>query len=135
MSWSATARGVRDSARPLGYRVTALHSLLANHHAPLGFEETREELRRRVGASPTLVSPDWAPARQSWTEAQLLEALMLLEESRVSHLTYRNAWAERRSVEKRQGRRQPTKEDLKVLDARSWLLDPNMAKSSPPRPG
>jgi hypothetical protein len=52
VSWSATARRVRDADRPLGQRITALHSLLANHHAPLGFTVTRKRLRKLVAVGP-----------------------------------------------------------------------------------
>jgi hypothetical protein len=113
MSWSAFAKRVRESDRPLGQRVNALHSLLANHHAPLGFEATRERLCDAVGVAHS----------GKWTDAQILQALLLLEESRRNHLAYRDAFASRRRGEKAAGRRQPTRGDLEALAEREWFKD------------
>src|SRR5690349_19917956 len=101
MSWSATVRRLRDPSRPMGQRVNALHSLLANHHAPLGFEESRRYLRAQVGLHS-----------QFWTEAQLLAAFDLLDTSRSSYTAYRGSLAVRRKSEKIHGRRSPTKKDM-----------------------
>lgn len=107
------ARRVRDGDLPLGQRVNALHSLLANHHAPFGFQRTRAHLRRAAGVG--LLRP--------WTEPRLLAALDLLEESRASHLAYRAAFGQRRRLEKASGQRVPTKGDLEALERREWAMD------------
>jgi hypothetical protein len=98
-------------------RVVALHSLLANHHAPFGFLSTRERLYDLAGVTRT----------RRWTEPQLLAALDALEESRTSHLRYRAAFAERRCREKALGQRRPTQGDLVALERREWLKDPDEA--------
>jgi hypothetical protein len=76
-----------------------------------------------VGARDNRFPSAWTPRGQLWTEAQLLESLALLEESRASHLAYRRVWAERRSAEKQTGRRQPAKEDLSALHELGWFMD------------
>jgi hypothetical protein len=96
----------------MGQRVSSLHSLLANEHAPLGFEATRTFLRAKAGVTG-----------RTWTEAQLLDALALLEQSRQSHLRYREAWDRRRSLDKARGRRQPTKAETAALEEPSWFKD------------
>lgn len=101
-----------DSANGASCRC-ALHCLLANHHAPVGFEATRKRLLLAVGVGRS----------RKWTEAQLLEALALLDESRRSHLAYRSAFAARRRDEKASGRRQPTRGDLAAFDHPEWLKD------------
>jgi hypothetical protein len=98
-------------------RVVALHSLLANHHAPFGFLGTRERLYDLAGVSRT----------RRWTEPQLLVALDALEESRTSHLRYRAAFVERRCHEKALGQRRPTQGDLVALERREWLKDADEA--------
>lgn len=122
VSWSATARRVRDTGLAMPKRVVALHSLLANHHAPLGFEDTRDHLREIAGIRT-----------RRWTEPQLLAALAALEESRASHLRYRAVFAERRRREKALGRRQPTTADLAALRRAVWLMDHEDARRR--RPG
>jgi hypothetical protein len=104
----------------MGQRVNALHSLLANEHAPLGFDETRTLLRAETGVTG-----------RTWTEAQLLDALALLEESRQTHLRYREAWARRRSLDKARGRRQPTKAETAALEERAWFKDVRTIEDSP----
>ena len=89
MSWAVHARRVRDETLSPGARVSALHSLIASHHAPFGFLATAAHLRAATGAGGG-----------SWTGEQLRAALSMLEESRASHLAYRAAFAERRSREK-----------------------------------
>jgi hypothetical protein len=121
VNWTATARWVSDERRPLGQRVTALHSLLANHHAPLGFEATRQRLLAEAGV-----------AGKEWTAEQVMAALRSLTESRKSHLRYREAFAARRQAEKAQGRRQPTKRDIQALDAKDWLRDADAAARRQP---
>lgn len=115
-------RRVRDSDRPMGQRVTALHSLVANHHSPLGFLGTRTRLRKAAGVG----------LLRRWTEPRLLEALRVLEESRASHLRYRTAFAQRRRQEKAEGRRRPTKGDVAALDRAEWLKDVEEAGSRHP---
>lgn len=107
------ARRVRNANLPMGQRVNALHSLLANHHAPLGFRGTRAHLRRATGVG----------FLRRWNEPSLLAALDMLEESRASHLAYRTAFAERRRIEKASGQRVPTKGDLQALARREWKMD------------
>ncbi|WP_157519125.1 hypothetical protein [Modestobacter sp. Leaf380] len=109
MSWSATVRRVLDADRPLGQRVAALHSLLANHHAPLGFLATRAALRSRVGATG-----------RRWRETELLRALEHIEASRAAHLERVAEVAARRRVEKAAGRRQPSAADTRVLEEPRW---------------
>ena len=113
MSWSATVRRVRAADRPLDQRVTALHSLLANYHAPLGFTATRKRLRKLVGVG----------LGRRWTEPKLLRALEELEASRKAHLRYRSVFAERRRAEKAEGRRQPTLGDVQALLPVEWRKD------------
>jgi hypothetical protein len=108
---------VRDGNRPIGQRAKALHSLLANHHAPLGFSGTRKRLRKLVGVG----------LGRRWTEAKLLRALQELEESRTSHVRYHDVFAQRRRAEKAGGRRQPTKGDVDALHRPEWLKDVNAA--------
>lgn len=117
MSWAVMARRVRNSDLAIGQRVTALHSLLANHHAPLGFEATRQHLRRTVGVT----------RREGWSEPGLLLALDLLEASRANHIAYRVTFGQRRKVEKASSRRSPTKADLEALTRAEWFLDPDEA--------
>jgi hypothetical protein len=111
VGWAATARRVRDSGLPMGRRVTALHSLVANHHAPLGFAGTRRRLRKLAGVG----------LFRRWTQPRLLLALRALEESRSSHLEYLAVFAQRRRREKAVGRRQPTKGDVAALRRPEWL--------------
>lgn len=113
------ARRVRDADLPLGQRVNALHSLLANHHAPFGFRRTRAHLRRAAGVR----------VLRDWTEPRLLAALDLLEESRASHLANLAAFGQRRRVEKASGRRVPNKGDLEALARREWTVDVDAALS------
>lgn len=54
---------------------------------------------------------------------RLLVALDLLEESRASHLDYREVFARRRRREKAKGQRTPTKGDLEALARREWQMD------------
>ena len=112
---------VMDEGRPMGQRVNALHSILANHFAPLGFEATRQRLREHVGVEGS-----------AWSGEQVVTALRLLHESRQSHLRYRSAFGDRRRVEKAAGRRQPTKADLEALHTAAWLLDVTTATSRLP---
>jgi hypothetical protein len=107
------ARRVRNANLPMGQRVNALHWLLANHHAPLGFRRTRAHLRRATHAG----------LLRRWNEPSLLAALDMLEESRASHLAYRAAFAERRRIEKASGQRVPTKGDVQALARSEWLMD------------
>lgn len=67
-----------------------------------------------------------------WSEAQLLQALQLLEESRRSHLAYRRTFAARRHAEKVAGRRQPTRADLEALLHREWFKDSDAARTRRP---
>lgn len=97
----------------MGQRVTALHSLVANHHAPLGFTATRRRLRELAGVGPG----------RRWTEPKLLEALDELAASRETHLRFGSVFADRRRVEKTDGRRQPTSGDLETLRRAEWLKD------------
>jgi hypothetical protein len=130
MSWSATARRVRDPGRPLRHRISAFRSLL-NLHGPLGFHRTEEHLRALVDAPRP---SRWPPRRTSgWTEADLLTALDALEESRASHLRYRAVFAERRAREKAEHRRQPTRGDVEALRRAEWLKDADVAARR--RPG
>lgn len=103
----------------MGSRVVALHSLLANHHAPIGFEATRDRLMTHVGVGRSA----------KWTETQLLASLALLEESRETHLAYRRAFASRRRSEKALGWRQPTRTDLTALSHPEWKKDAEAAKT------
>ncbi len=111
------ARRVRNAGLPMPQRVVALHSLIANHHAPFGFLGTRDRLYVLAGVT----------GRRRWTEPQLLSALDALEESRASHLHYRAAFAERRGQEKALGQRRPTQDDLVALNRAEWLKDPDEA--------
>jgi hypothetical protein len=130
VSWAATARRVRDPSRPLRDRISSFRSLL-NMHGPLGFHGSEQHLCALVGARRT--SP-WPPRRaRDWTEAELLHALDVLEESRASHLRYRAVLAERRTREKAHHRRQPTRGDLEALLRAEWLKDPDEAARR--RPG
>jgi hypothetical protein len=106
----------------MGQRVNALHSLLANHHAPVGFEATRRRLREVAGVT-------W---RKKWSEAGLLEALRALEDSRATHLDYQRAFAERRRQEKASGRRQPTRGDLEAAARLEWSKDADLARTRLP---
>lgn len=116
------AKRVRDETRPMGQRVNALHSLLANHHAPLGFEATRLRLREVAGVSRTA----------KWSEAAVLQALEALKASRATHLDYRRAFSERRRQEKASGRRQPTRGDLEAAASREWSKDADLARTRTP---
>lgn len=107
------ARRVRNVNLSMGQRVNALHSLLANHHAPLGFRQTRAHLRRATDVA----------LQRRWNEPALLAALDLLEESRASHLAYRAAFGQRRRIEKASGQRVPTRGDLEALAPREWMMD------------
>jgi hypothetical protein len=102
----------------MGRRVTALHSLVANHHAPLGFTGTRRRLRRLAGVG----------LLRRWTQPRLLLALRALEESRSSHLEYLAAFAQRRRREKAIGRRQPTKGDVAALRRPEWVKNVEEAR-------
>jgi hypothetical protein len=112
VSWAVHARRVRDEGLPLTQRVSALRSLVASHHAPLGFLGTVAHLRAATGGG-----------RRGWTAEQLPAALAMLEQSRASHLAYRTAFAERRCTEKQQGRRRPTAGDVVALARAEWLKD------------
>ncbi|GEA87142.1 hypothetical protein CCE01nite_10910 [Cellulomonas cellasea] len=115
---------MRDPSLPLRYRASSFRSLL-NLHAPFGFHGTEQHLCALLGARRT--SP-WPPRRaRDWTEAELLQALDALEKSRASHLRYRAVLAERRSREKAEHRRQPTRGDRAALDRVEWLKDADEA--------
>ncbi len=138
MSFEANAQRVRDPSQPLGQRVTALHHCIEKH-APFGFEATRQELRRRVGAQGFRMDVRRGYRTDLWTEDQVVAAVELLDESRRSWLAYRRAFAARRREEKAMGWRQPTKDDLAGLEKHEWLKDPAEAaarrKRSPRRGG
>ena len=125
MSWAVHARRVRDEALPLGQRVSALHSLIANHHAPFCFLGTVAHLQGATGGGRRR----WrAVGRRGWTHEQLLAALAMLEQSRAGHLAYRAAFAERRCAEKGAGRRRPTAGDKAALARPEWLKDAEEAR-------
>ena len=121
VSWSATARRVRDGNRPIGQRANALHSLLANHHASLGFAKTRKRLRRLVGVG----------LGHRWTEAKLLTALQDLGESRTSRALSRGVCAAPASGE---GWRtaQADEGDVDALHRPEWLKDIHAASDRHP---
>lgn len=123
MSWAVKARRVRDTSRPLAQRVNALHSLLANHHAPLGFQATAQHLRGLAGVAGSRRLLPWRTRRFVWTEQQLLTALAALEESRGSHLRYQAAFVERRKAEKAKGLRQPSRDDGGSSTRSEWLIE------------
>ncbi|RBY87108.1 hypothetical protein DQ244_17365 [Blastococcus sp. TBT05-19] len=112
---------MRDETLPVGRRVSSLHSLIAGHHAPFGFLATAAHLRDTVGAR-----------RGRWTGRQVIEALDLLEESRITHLAYRAEFAGRRRKEKAQGRRRPTAGDIAALGRAEWGKDPAEARTRVP---
>ncbi|WP_157944070.1 hypothetical protein [Blastococcus atacamensis] len=112
---------MRDESLPIDRGVTSLDSLIASLHAPFGFLGTVAHLRELVGAR-----------RGRRTSRQLAKALDLLEESRVTHLAYRLAFAERPSVEKAEGRRRPTAGDMAALERAEWLKQVEEARTRVP---
>ncbi len=126
MSFAADAPRVRDESLPLGRRVKALHQCI-QMHSPLGFENTRQALRRRVGATDHRWTALVPFRRTLWTGDQLVAALDLLEESRRTWVAYQQAFATRRRAEKPKGWRQPTRGDLEALTAKEWFKDPARA--------
>jgi len=93
VSFGAGAARVRDKSKPLGVRAAALSGCVTRF-CPLGFHATMAYLRDAVGARDG-----------RWTEAQLVRALELLEESRRSWLAERTDWDDRRRREKSEGPR------------------------------
>ncbi|MEI4270819.1 hypothetical protein TEK04_03695 [Klenkia sp. LSe6-5] len=104
MSWSSTARRVRDGDRPMGQRVNALHSLVARHAAPLASSDTRTTLRTLVGATG-----------RRWDEEQVMRALEHLEATRSVRIAQVHEVTTRRRAAKAAGRRRPTAADLVLL--------------------
>ncbi len=126
MSFAADARRVRDDSLPLARRVKALHQCI-QMHSPLGFENTRQALRKQVGATGHRWTASFPFRRTLWTGDELVAALDQLEESRRTWLAYQQAFAARRRDEKAKGWRQPTKGDLEALTATEWFKDPARA--------
>ena len=78
MSFQSSARTVRNRSRPLGYRVRAFYQCI-EVFPPFGFHATRQQLRRIYGV-----------AGGEWTDAQLLQAVDLLEHARRSWVAARD---------------------------------------------
>jgi hypothetical protein len=127
MGWGREARRVRDATLPVGHRFRALQVLVSEHHHPLGYHGTLDELERVAGVRRIL------PGRRlGWTDEALRAALDELERSRATHVAYREAFARRRAAEKAAGQRVPTAGDAAALRRREWLRDPAVASERHP---
>jgi hypothetical protein len=94
MSYAAQARRIRDESLPYGRRVSALCSCVQLYR-PIGFNATLSFLAEELAG----------PYERD--EAALLRALDALTESRSRWLAEVYAYADRRTREKRDGRRRP----------------------------
>ncbi len=108
MSYAAQARRVRDESLPYGSRVSALCSCVQMYH-PIGFT-----------ASLTFLAEELAGPYKS-DETALLRALDALTTSRTHWLADVCEYADRRSREKREGRRRPHPADRDPsIEPRHW---------------
>lgn len=78
MSFTSSARTVRDRSRPTGHRVRAFHQCIESF-APFGYEPTRRLLRRVLDVTSG-----------AWTDEQLLHGIDLLEQARRSWVAARD---------------------------------------------
>ena len=113
VSFGTYARKVSDPTLPYGRRFNALRACVQSYQ-PLGFVATFAYLEHLAG-----------PMRHD--EKALLHALELLSDSRRRWLVVVNAYAARRLVAKRQGRRTPRKAEENPSEASRWYGNPRPA--------
>jgi hypothetical protein len=99
----------------MGQRVNALHSLLARHLVPLGFDGTRRALRALVGVTG-----------RRWDEEQVMRALEHLEATRAVRLARAQEVTARRRVDKAAGLRRPTTADVALLESVDLVPAPDI---------
>lgn len=114
MGWNNHARKVRDVTRSLGARYKSLGSCV------LGFSwlthgSYNAIWRRLIARHPSLArsSAPW----KTFSSDDLVAYLGSLEEERREFLARIDAFRRKRVVEKRRGRRQPSKADVDALFA------------------
>jgi len=103
MSFANEARKVREQQRPYGARVNALCHCL-ELYCPLGFQLSLDYLQRYAG---TFWRHRHAVPRAPETDAALLTAIRLIEESRNLQTAAAAVYATERAEQKARGRRSP----------------------------